>query len=193
VEASSIDLRLGTRVGDVELGDGERLTRCNIGGKPCQTRKLVVGRHVVPLLPIAGQAPPAEPEYLVNVVLRIAGRKSTPFDYIEIHRDELINRVHDITGFAVPRPAESELLICCNLTGPGPIDLPVDPQAVVDHLIRCGLLSADARLTASQVERYPNPRTSRTRSTDALTIVDTYDLGVTMHRNADRWRPYFER
>jgi len=193
---SGVTLLAGTPVESVDIGRNGQPNRCVIGGAAYEAKRLLVGRHALPHLRLSdsdhgGDA--AENQYAINVVLRVAGGKGVDFDYLEIHRDGLINRVHDITPFVEPKGACSDLLVCCNLTATSTADAPVETEAVFRHLVGWGLLSQDAELVASHVERYPNPETGDAASTEAVTIVDTYDLGVELRRHADRWRPYFQR
>jgi hypothetical protein len=194
IDQCSIELMTGSCVERVVVGTDRTPNQCVIDNRTYLAKQLIIGRHVYPHLRMADDAEAnAVTQYVINVVLRITGEKAVAFDYIEIHRDDLINRVHDITAFTEPRAACSDLLICCNLTKTGTADSEVDATAVFNHLLRCRLLKASSRLVGSHVERYPNPETKDAESTELVTIVNTYDLGVALQRNADRWRSHLER
>jgi hypothetical protein len=193
VRSSPIVLMNNARVEEVVLGENGRPSRCCINGRTCSMNTLVLGQHVYARLPMA-EAAATEPEaqYEINVLLRVAGAKAVPFDYIEIHRNDLVNRVADVSAFAHP-PASaaqrsSDLLICCNLTRPGDKESTVVATNLFTHLIEVGLLARGSELLDSHVERYPTPLRTAFESTDAVRVLRTYDLGVELERNADRWQ-----
>lgn len=194
IDASSITLFKNTRVENVELESETGGVRCSVDGRVYQAGELVVGRHVYPRLCINGVEPGAFTlGYAINIVLRIKGGKATPFDYLELHRNDLINRVHDITDFTEPAVPDGELLVCCNLTEVGGGETAVDDAAVFEHLVEIGLIAQGSTLLASHTERYPNPETAAGEASGPIHIVNTYDLGVGLGRGAERWRVLLDK
>jgi len=197
VAASSITLMDRACVEHVVVGADGSPHRCRIDGRTYQARCLVVGRHAYPRLRMSeDEGAEVEPAYAVNVLLRIAGEKAIPFEYFEIYRNDLVNRVADVSTFAHPHPSgarSSDLLVCCNLTEPGSTHSEVDPKRVFTHLVELGCVKSGARLVDSHVERYPNPETKESEPNDSIRVFNTYDLGVGLERNADRWRSLLRR
>ena len=85
------------------------------------------------------------------------------------------------------------MLICCNLTREIDKNSPVDGPAIFDHLVELGLLEKDARLVATHVERYPVSETGDWEPPDSIRVLRTYDLGVELERQAERWKPLLQR
>lgn len=198
VASSSIELLDNSFVEYVVVGTGGRPNRCCIDGRTYHANSLVLGQHVYPRLQmLEGEPEETETRYATNVLLRIAGEKRVPFEYIEIHRNDLVNRVHDVSACADARDPSakpsSDLLICCNLTKTGTKHSNVNPTQIFTHLLKVGLLENGARLLDSHVERYPSPESKEFRSTDSFRIFKTYDLGVGLERNADRWKSLLQR
>jgi hypothetical protein len=198
IASSSIELLDNSFVEYVVAGTDGRPNRCCIDGRTYYAKTLVLGQHVYPKLQMfEGEREEVETRYEINVLLRISGEKGVPFDYFEIHRNDLINRVQDVSAFAHARgpstnPA-SDLLICCNLTNTGTKESNVDTTKIFSHLVELGMLENGARLLDSHVERYPSPETKDAESNESVRIIATYDFGVGLQRNADRWKSLLQQ
>ena len=192
VASSSIELLDNSFVEHVVVGTRGCPNRCCIDGRTYYANSLVLGQHVYPKLQMTeGERAEVETLYAINVLLRIAGEKSVSFDYLEIHRNDLVNRVQDVSAFADARC--SDLLICCNLTKTSTKNSKVDSTKIFTHLLELGLLKNGARLLDSHVERYPSPESKEFKSTDSFRVFKTYDLGVGLERNAERWKSLLQQ
>lgn len=190
---TSIELMSEARIHEVLLGGPGRPTRCLINGRRYSAKTVVLGQHVYPRLPLAG-APGrnVDDRFEINVILRITGAKAVPFEYVEVHGNDLVQRVADVSAFAHPRIAETkagaDTIICCHMTHPGSREATVDPAMVFSHLMELGFLAPGGELRDSHVERYPTPLTTSIESTDAVSVIRTFDLGIGLERLAKQWR-----
>jgi hypothetical protein len=198
VASSSIELFDNSFVEYIVAGTDGRPNRCRIDDRTYYAKHLLMGQHVYSRLQMfEGEREEIETRYETNVLLRIEGEKRVPFEYFEVHRNDFVNRVHDVSAFAVARDPSakptSDLLLCCNLTTPSTEESKVDTMKIFTHLLEMGMLKNGARLLDSHVEHYPCADVKEFESTDSVRIVKTYDLGVGLQRNADRWRSRLRR
>jgi hypothetical protein len=198
VASSSIRLLDNSCVEYVEIGTETRPNLCCINGRIYSAKSVVLGRHVYPRLQTSHAA--GEDSYVrndINVLLRVAGKKGKAFDYLEIYGNDIVRRVQDVTAFAQARRhgsnQRSDLLICCNLTKSDTEKSTVDATLLFEHLLELNVLDDGARLLDYCVERYPVPLTKEFESTDFFRVIDTYDMGASLERNADRWRAVFQQ
>jgi hypothetical protein len=195
VAESSIDLRMETPVDGFEFESDGAPVRCLVEEREILTDRVVIGQHSVPWLVGCDSPGASEPRFAMHALLRITGEKRVPFDYLEIHRNDVIQRIDDKTPYALGREAEdpTDLILCCHLTGTRGMGESVDPDEIFDHLAVTGVLRRGALLMDAHVEVYPHPELSDAVLPDSVTVFRTYDLGVGLERNAERWRAVLRR
>jgi hypothetical protein len=198
IASSSIELLDNSFVEYVVVGTDGRPNRCCIDGRTYYAKRLVIGQQLYPKLQMSeGEKEEVETHYAIHVLLRIAGEKRVPFEYLEIHRNDLLQRVQDNSASAVARGPNgkptSDLLICCHLTKTSTKKSKVDATEIFEHLLETGMLENGARLLDSYVEHYPWVTTKEFESTDTVTVFRTIDLGVELGKNSERWKSLLQQ
>lgn len=198
IASSSIRLLDNSCVEYVEIGTGTRPNLCCINGQIYSAKSIVLGRHVYPRLKTSHESgEDLDVRNDINVLLRVAGKKRKAFDYLEVYGNDVVRRLQDVTAFAQARRQgsnhRSDLLLCCNLTRSGIEESTVDATLLFEHLLELGVLEDGARLLDYCVEHYPVPLTKEFESTDFFRIIDTYDMGASLERNAGRWQTVFQQ
>lgn len=199
VRASGIEILYGHCVDGVELAEEGGWTTCVVGSQRCQTRMLITGQNEIFHISVNGQRLGLQRQVkpFVHVVLRIRGRKSRPFTYIDVAGNRLLKRVVDVTGYSTPDDPTlpSDLILCCQISD-NPSQLDRCPTAIFDYLKTLNLLNKEAELLDSVVEKYP-ATTSRLDSEinrldaslpGSIRIMKTWDLALGIDLYHDRWK-----
>jgi hypothetical protein len=142
-----------------------------------------------------GEREEVETNYAVHVLLRVAGKKRVPFGYLEIHRNDLLQRVQDNSASVIPRDPNakptSDLFLCCHLTKTSTEKSGMDTTEIFEHLLETGMLEDGARLLDSHVEYYPWVAAKEADLPESVTVLRTFDLTLDLGKNSQRWRSVF--
>ena len=200
IDNSSVRLFKNADVKSVHIAEKGSHNRCHVGTQNFTAKRIIVSQNVSVDIFMNGTSFLVDQELqpYTHVVLRIKGKKRPDFNYIDVIQNPMLRRVQDVTSYADfgSNSDSSDLLICCHLV-PGYAEKELQADEIFAHLIELELLSDDSELLDHHLDRYVatlcvgNKKLFELESSlpEELTIMRSWDLGITLEYYSDRWAP----
>jgi len=198
INSTSITVLNNSGVESVTVPRNGKLCRCSVGGQRYFSREIVMGQHASARITVDGLAlKQGTKPCNIHILFRIDGQKKLDFDYLDVARDDWLERVQDVTSYSryQKESAGSEVLICCHLKEENVANI-ADPSEIFGYLIELGLLRENAKLLDSKIQVYASTSCIHNNElykmepvlNDSLRVMRTWDLGISIDYYYERWR-----